>query len=137
VSTVTENKKWVAKMPARRGMKQKLPALAAVGSACTLVAGPALALELGELTVESKLGQPLRASIAYALQPHEQLHDYCISLKPGTTASGLPGLSKATLNVGDDAIRLTGSIPILEPMLGLQLSVSCPYTPNCSVNRMF
>ena len=130
MSTVTENKRWASKMPGGRGMKQILPALAAVGSACTLVAGPALALELGELTVESKLGQPLRASIAYALQPHEQLHDYCISLKPGLAGSGLPGLSKATINVGDGAIRLTGSIPILEPMLGLQLSVSCPYTPN-------
>ncbi len=130
VSTVTENKKRVPKVPAARGMKQILPALAAVGSACSLVAGPAFALELGELTVESKLGQPLRASIAYALQPHEQLHDYCISLKPGLTESGLPGLSKAAISVGDNAIRLTGSIPILEPMLGLQLSVSCPYTPH-------
>ncbi len=130
MSTVTENKKRVSKLPAGKGLKQILPALAAVGSACSLVAGPALALELGELTVESKLGQPLRASIAFALQPHEQLHDYCISLKTGPTDSGLPGLSKATISVGDSAIRLTGSIPILEPMLGLQLSVSCPYTPN-------
>lgn len=130
VSTVIENKKRVSRMPGARGMKQLLPALAAVGSACSFVAGPALALELGELTVESKLGQPLRASIAYALQPHEQLHDYCIFLKPGLVDSGLPGLSKAAISVGDNAIRLTGSIPILEPMLGLQLSVGCPYTPN-------
>ncbi|HSD69401.1 MAG TPA: hypothetical protein VLB07_07605 [Woeseiaceae bacterium] len=111
-------------------MKQILPALTVVGGACSLVAGPALSLELGELTIESKLGQPLRASIAYVLQPHEQLHDYCISLKPGPTDSGLPALSRAAIALGDDAIRLTGTIPVREPMLGLQVSVNCPYTPN-------
>ncbi|MDH5455521.1 MAG: hypothetical protein OEY37_05565, partial [Gammaproteobacteria bacterium] len=36
-----------------------------------LAATPAAALELGELTVQSSLGQPLRASIAYALAPNE------------------------------------------------------------------
>jgi hypothetical protein len=129
VSAVTENKKSVSRMPGGKGMKQILPSLAAVGGACSIVAGPAFALELGELTVESKLGQPLRASIAYALQPHEQLHDYCIALKSGPTVNGLPGLSRAAISVKDNAIRLTGSIPILEPMLGLQLLVNCPYTP--------
>lgn len=130
MSTCSENKKRVSKIPGGRSMKQILPALAAVSSACGLVAAPALALELGEVTVESKLGQPLRASIAYALQPHEQLQDYCVSLKPGPTPSGLPGLSRAKISVGNGAIRLTGSIPIQEPVLGLQVSINCPYTPN-------
>jgi len=34
-----------------------------------LVAAPATALELGDVKVHSSLGQPLRASIAYALAP--------------------------------------------------------------------
>ncbi|MDH4047568.1 MAG: hypothetical protein OEW68_08185 [Gammaproteobacteria bacterium] len=111
-------------------MKQFLPALAAVSGACSLVAAPAAALELGELTVESKLGQPLRASIAYALQPDEQLHAYCIFLKPGIPGGGLPGVSRARIDVRGNAILLTGSTPIREPMLGLRVSVDCPYTAN-------
>jgi hypothetical protein len=111
-------------------MKQFIPALAAVGGVCGLAAVPAGALELGELTVESALGQPLRASIAYALQPDEQLHSYCVSLKSGVTGSGLPALSRARITVSDRIIRLSGEVPILEPMLGLQLVVDCPYTAN-------
>ncbi len=130
MNTCSENKKRVSKMPGGRSMKQILPALAAVSSACGLAVAPALALELGDITVESKLGQPLRASIAYALQPHEQLQDYCVSLQSGPTQSGLPGLSRAKISVGGGTIRLTGSIPIQEPMLGLQVSINCPYTPN-------
>jgi len=80
---------------ATRISKQILPALLAVGSACCFVAGSASALELGDIKVESKLGQPLRASIAYALNPNEQLFNYCIFLRPGVMASGIPSVSKA------------------------------------------
>jgi hypothetical protein len=111
-------------------MKQIWPALAAVGGVCTLIASPAAALELGELTVESQLGQPLRASIAYALQPNEQLQEYCIFLKPGVAGNDLPSLTKAKISVTRNAIRLRGTTPVREPMLGLQVSVNCPYTAN-------
>lgn len=93
-----------------------------------MAAGPAQALELGELTVHSSIGQPLRASIAYALQPDEQLHAYCVSLKPGITSGGLPALSRAQISIADNVIRVSGQLPVLEPMLGLQLLVDCPYT---------
>jgi hypothetical protein len=74
----------------RNRNKQILPALVAVGGACGLATTPASALELGEITVDSSLGQPLRASIAYALNPNEQMFDFCIFLKPGMTANGIP-----------------------------------------------
>ena len=80
---------------ANRISKQILPTLLAVGGACGFVAGSASALELGDIKVESKLGQPLSASIAYALNPNEQLADYCIFLQPGVMSSGIPSISKA------------------------------------------
>jgi hypothetical protein len=111
-----------------RPNKFRLPAIAAVGSACSLAAGGASALELGDIQVESTLGQPLRASIAYALNPSEQIHNYCIFLRSGLSADGLPLLSRARIRVSDGAIVLAGGVPIREPMLSMQLSINCPYT---------
>jgi hypothetical protein len=110
------------------GRKALLPALVALGGGCGFLAGPASALELGELKVYSSLGQPLRASVAYALQPNEQIQDYCIYLKPGFSADGLPSVSNATIAVGDGAIQLTGRALVREPLLSLQLTVDCPDT---------
>lgn len=106
-----------------------LPALIAAGSACGLAAaGPVAALELGDVSVESALGQPLRASIAYALNPHEELSPFCIYLKPGTSSSGLSYLNNATVNIAGSSIVLSGTTPIREPMMAMQVSVECPYT---------
>ena len=90
---------------------------------------PALALELGDLKVESPLGQPLRASIAYALGPNEMLEDFCVYLRPGRNDSGLPGIARARISVANGTIRLTGSTPVLEPLLATQVVVDCPYAP--------
>ena len=80
--------------------------------------------------MHSSLGQPLRASVAYALQPNEQVHAYCIYLKPGSLADGFPSLSSASIAVADGAIRLTGQVLVREPLLSLQLTVNCPQTPH-------
>ena len=61
-----------------RTSKAALPALVAAGSG--LAVGSAAALELGELQVQSTLGQPLRASIAYALSPNEIIDERCIAV---------------------------------------------------------
>lgn len=105
------------------------PALVA-GGACGLAVLPAAALELGALRVESALGQPLRASIAYALNQHEQLHDHCIYLRRGIPGDGVPAISRAVVSVSNGRIVLTGSTPINEPILGLSITVDCPYTAN-------
>ena len=107
-----------------------IPALVAVGGACSLAAAPASALELGELTVHSTLGQPLRASIAYALAPNEQLANYCIYLRPGSATDVIPVLSRAQISVTNNTINLTGATVLREPMLSMQLAVDCPYTPH-------
>ena len=93
-----------------------------------MMAVSASALELGELKVNSTLGQPLRASIAYALNPHEEIYNYCVYLRPGLAANGLPSVSKATISIADGMILLSGNRAIREPLLTMQVSVDCPYT---------
>ncbi len=114
----------------RRIPERCLPAIVAVGS--SLVAAPAAALSLGELTVHSRLGQPLRASIAYALAPTEQISDYCVAMRPGPSVSGLPGIGTATVSVASGVIMLTGSTPVREPMVSAHVVINCPYSANLS-----
>ncbi|MGI9238316.1 MAG: type IV pilus assembly protein FimV [Woeseiaceae bacterium] len=109
--------------------KTLLPLFAVGGGLASL---PANALELGDVTVESRLGQPLRASIAYALGPNEQLADSCVKLGLGAPRSGLPGVGPATLSIADGTILLTGNTPVREPMVAAMINVDCAYTANIS-----
>ena len=106
-----------------------MPALFALGGSCALLGGPASALELGNVEIESDLGQPLRASIAYALHPDEHLGAYCISLGGANAARGLPAVRDAQLTVTGNAIRIRGTVPVADPLLSLSLTVACPGTP--------
>ena len=124
------NKATNRKKLANRG----IPAIIAVGS--SLAALPASALELGEMTVQSRLGQPLRASIAFALAPNEQLSDYCVTLRPGPSVSGLPGFGAATVSVANGVIMLAGRTPVREPMISAHVVVNCPYSANLSREYM-
>lgn len=109
---------------------RSLPTIFAVGS--SLVTIPASAIELGEMTVQSRLGQPLRASIAYALAPNERLSDYCVSLRPGASVSGLPGIGAATVKVSNGVFMLAGKTPVREPMISAHIVVNCPNAANIS-----
>ncbi|MCP4302493.1 MAG: hypothetical protein GY783_18065 [Gammaproteobacteria bacterium] len=118
---------------AMRTQKTLLPLVAVGGSLAGL---PANALELGDLTVQSRLGQPLRASIAFALAPNEQLADSCVTLGAGASTSGLPGVGRAAISIADGVILLTGKTPVREPMVAAQLVVDCAYTANLSREYM-
>jgi hypothetical protein len=107
-----------------------LPAIVAVGS--SLATLPAGALELGELTVQSRLGQPLRASIAYALAPTEQISNVCVTMRPGPSQSGLPGFGAARISVANGVIMLIGETPVREPLVSAHVVVNCPYSANLS-----
>ena len=109
-----------------------MPAILAVGS--SLAAVPATALELGDATVHTSLGQPLRASIAYALAPNESLANNCVSIGPA--GIGLPGIGPATVSVANGVINLTGATALREPMVSVRLVVDCPYSPNLSREYM-
>ena len=111
--------------------KHLLPLVAAGGG---LAAAPANAIELGDVMVQSRLGQPLSASIAYALAPNEQISGSCVFL--GRSASGLPGIGRATLSVSDGRILLSGETPLREPMVATRVVVDCPYTANLSRDYM-
>ena len=110
-----------------------LPLFALGGGLATM---PAAALELGDVSVESNLGQPLRASIAYALAPNEMLSSTCVSVSAGQSTSGLPGIGKSTVNITERAIVITGQTAVREPMLGARVTINCPYTPNLSREYM-
>lgn len=112
---------------ATRTQKTLLPLVAAGGG---LAAAPASAIELGDAIVQSRLGQPLRASIAFALAPNEQLSDSCVSLGLGNAASGLPGIGSATIRVADGTILVSGTTPLREPMVATSVVIDCPYTAN-------
>jgi pilus assembly protein FimV len=94
----------------------------------SLVAVPATALELGDIKVHSALGQPLRASIAYALGPDEALSDTCVTLQRGRAADGLPSVDRASMIVADGVIAIAGRSPIREPLVTMRVNIRCPYT---------
>jgi hypothetical protein len=108
--------------------KAALPALIAAGGG--LVVGSAAALELGELQVQSTLGQPLRASIAYALSPNEIIDDRCVAVRSG--GRDLPGLHNASVRVSKGVISISGRSPVMEPMLSANLVIDCPYSAHVS-----
>jgi hypothetical protein len=117
-----------------RATTRTLLPLVALGGG--LAAGPAAALELGDLTVQSHLGQPLRASIAYALAPNEMLSDTCVSVSAGQSTGGLPGIGRNSVSITERAIVISGTTAVREPMLGTRVTVNCPYTPNLSREYM-
>ena len=117
-----------------RAQTRNLLPLVALGGG--LATAPAMAVELGELTVQSSLGQPLRASIAYALAPNEMVSDTCVSLSSGRSTGGLPGIGASSIRITESAIVITGQSAIREPMLGARVTINCPYTPNISREDM-
>jgi len=112
----------------------KISTLVAVSGG--LAALPAGALELGDVQVNSSLGQPLRASIAYALAPNEELVSSCVSLQAGLPQNGMPAITSARLSVTDGVIAITGSSPIRDPLVSMRINVRCPYTANLSREYM-
>jgi hypothetical protein len=121
----TKNSRFIRSFPDRC-----LPTIVAVGS--SLATMPAGALELGELTVQSRLGQPLRASIAYALAPTEQISNVCVTMRPGPSVSGLPGIGAARISIMNGVISLSGQTPVREPMVSAHVVINCPYAANLS-----
>lgn len=105
------------------------PALVAING-FGIAANHASALELGELTVQSSLGQPLRASVAYALGPGETIQSHCIFVQPPASTAALPTVRNTTASASNGVIRLMGDAPIREPILSLNLTVKCPGTAN-------
>ncbi len=109
----------------------KISTLVAVSGG--LVALPVAALELGEAQVRSSIGQPLRASIAYALGPNELLTDTCVSLQRRLPRdSDMPTVGAATVSIVDGFIEIAGKTVVREPLVTMRVNVNCPYTAKLS-----
>ncbi len=126
--------KQVKPMSKRDTKSLVLPAILAAGGG--LAMAPAQALELGEIQVQSTLGQPLRASIAYALGPNEQLSAYCVSLQQARQSNGIPAISNADISVANGVITLAGRNLVREPLNTLRIDIRCPYAAKFSREYM-
>jgi hypothetical protein len=109
-------------------------ALVAIGG--SLAAVPASALELGDVQVHSSLGQPLRASIAYALGPNEALANNCVTVQPANSVSGMPSTDRGSLVVAPGRIEYTSNSVVREPLLSIQVAVNCHYTARLARDYM-
>jgi murein DD-endopeptidase MepM/ murein hydrolase activator NlpD len=107
-------------------------ALALTGAAVTVL-NPARAVTLGEVAVESRLGQPLAARVPVGLAAGEMLGAACVSV-PAGAAPDLSALPAPVVSVpegtgpGGFELRVTTTQPLYEPMYELQLQVRCPGT---------
>jgi len=90
---------------------------------------PTHAVELGDVRVESTLGQPLRVSIPFALNADEQMYDFCIHLRQSAGDAAIPAVTRANVSVSGNRIVIMGETVIRDPLLNLQIAVDCPYTP--------
>ena len=107
-----------------------ISALVAVGG--SLVALPAAALELGEAKINSSLGQPLRASIAYALAPNETLASTCVSTQVGQPGGSVANPSAAKISIANGLISITGTTAVREPIISMRINIRCPYAAQLS-----
>lgn len=114
----------------RRHSSTLVSAAATLGGALSLVGSPAFALELGEIQVESTLGQPLRASVGFTLNANEQMFDFCVRLRQGLDGGPIPSVSRANVAIVGNRIVFTGDAAIKDPLLSMQVIVDCPYTPH-------
>lgn len=101
------------------------------GMALAILQSPAAdALSLGELRVESAIGEPLAAGTTVRLAEGERLSNSCISL-PTTGTDGFQnpaGIRVAAVEAvgpGEYPIRVRTRTPLYEPMYEIKLQVQC------------
>ncbi len=91
------------------------------------------AVSLGELNVNSRLGQPLNATVPITLAPGESLPKNCVAPTRGNSGIGSPtNLQVSTPIVkqpGTYNLRVTTTTALHEPMYEISLLIDCPGTP--------
>nr|WP_314902264.1 hypothetical protein [uncultured Deefgea sp.] len=93
------------------------------------LAAPASALSLGDLQIQSFLGQPFKGSVSYQLSPNETSLADCITISPAGGDVPYIGRSEVQIrpigdgNTGTIIIRSNQSIG--EPVVALNLSIQC------------
>ncbi len=113
--------------PLRKSLIYTSMALLAINPAAVNAVG------LGELNVNSQLGQPLDATIPITLGRGESLPRNCVA--PAHGSSGLDTPSKlqvstpAATQPGTYSLRVTTTNALHEPMYEISLLIDCPGTP--------
>ena len=104
----------------------------ATGSLAVLGLAPlgALALGLGELTVESHLGEPFSARTVIRAGADETVESGCVSVKAAPADSGFPGIPRARVALeprdGGYLLRVRTQRAVLEPVVAFVLAADCP-----------
>ncbi|NND53640.1 MAG: hypothetical protein HKN56_01575 [Gammaproteobacteria bacterium] len=91
---------------------------------------PANALSLGELRVQSALGQPLVATTTARIGPGESISSVCISAPRGngglTNPDGIKVTARSGNTPGSYPVQIRTSQPLYEPMYEIRLQIDCP-----------
>jgi hypothetical protein len=98
----------------------------------------ASALSLGEINVQSTIGQTFVATTTARIGPGESLGPSCIAAfasavgGAGNIPAELSVSVQKTANPGTYPLRISSQRPMYEPMYEIRLQVSCPGTTNLS-----
>jgi len=91
------------------------------------------AVGLGQITVNSQLGQPLEATVPVTLAPGESMPEDCVAPKRDSSGIGSPGTLRvsgpAASGPGTYNLRVTTTNALHEPMYEISLLIDCPGTP--------
>lgn len=94
----------------------------------TLISLNAAAVGLGDMTLHSRVGEPLRAEVPVYTDEAQRIDNACFSLAP-LHGSDLPVITSAKtrlVRIGSDyRLIITGSQPIGEPVFVIGLRTSC------------
>lgn len=91
---------------------------------------PSFALELGEATVQSSLGQSLVVHIPYRVAAGESLAPTCVGLAPTRGGDALPTYTQASrVAITPTHIEIVGDARVVEPLIGLAVDVHCATAP--------
>jgi Tfp pilus assembly protein FimV len=100
--------------------------------------GCACAMQIGEMEVESHLGEPFRAMVAITPSNGESIDASCITLDPSPSNDGLFQLKTANLKVlgetGPRIVKISTVQKINEPIISLKLELQCG---NVTVEKAF
>lgn len=123
---------------------RSLTASMLAGSLLLVATQPAPAFTLGELNVQSRLGQRLAATVPVHLDAGETLRDGCVlpafapSGAAGSGLAGVPGVAVSTPEAdsqGNYDLQVSSPTALYEPMYALELRINCPGIP--AVVRQF
>ncbi len=96
-----------------------------------LVPFAASALELGEASIKSGLGESLLVEIPYRLAGNERIASACVGLAPANTADDLPTYARVSrISVTPTHIQIFDDRRVLEPLIGLNVEVHCAGAPH-------